>query len=88
MFTIEQITDFHARLGSAKTFLEYVLALKGLGVERCDSYLADGHSGYSGPPASARAARDDLLRDVQGLGAERDREVDCEHKQDDDDVLR
>lgn len=30
MLTIEQITDLHARLGSAKTFPEYVLALKGL----------------------------------------------------------
>jgi uncharacterized protein YbcV (DUF1398 family) len=48
MFTIEQINDLHARLGSAKTFPEYVLALKALGVERCDSYLADGHSEYFG----------------------------------------
>ena len=48
MFTIEQLTDLHARLGSAKTFPEYVRALKALGVERCDSYLADGHSEYCG----------------------------------------
>ena len=34
MFTIEQINDLHARLGSARTLPEYVLALKGLGVER------------------------------------------------------
>jgi uncharacterized protein YbcV (DUF1398 family) len=40
------ISDLHARLGSAKTFTEYVLAPKGLGVERYDSYLADGHSEY------------------------------------------
>jgi hypothetical protein len=32
MFTIDQINDIHDRLGSAKTFTEYVLALKGLGV--------------------------------------------------------
>jgi hypothetical protein len=44
MFTIEQINDLHDRLGSARTFREYVRALKALGVERCDSYLADGHS--------------------------------------------
>ena len=44
MFTIEQINDLHARLGSARTFPEYVRALKALGVERYDSYLADGHS--------------------------------------------
>jgi uncharacterized protein YbcV (DUF1398 family) len=48
MFTIEQINDLHARLGSARTLPEYVLALKGLGVERYDSYLADGHSEYFG----------------------------------------
>jgi uncharacterized protein YbcV (DUF1398 family) len=48
IFTIEQIDDLHARLGSAKTFPEYVLALKGLGVQRYDSYLADGHSEYFG----------------------------------------
>jgi len=46
MFTIEQINDIHDRLGSARTFREYVLALKGVGVERYDSYLADGHSEY------------------------------------------
>lgn len=47
MFTIEQIEDLHARLGSAKTLAEYV-RLKALGVERYDSYLADGHSEYFG----------------------------------------
>ena len=48
MFTIEQINDLHARLGSAKTLPEYVRALKAVGVERYDSYLADGHSEYFG----------------------------------------
>ncbi len=48
MFTLEQINEAHARLGSAKTFVEYVRALKALGVERYDSYLADGHSEYFG----------------------------------------
>jgi len=48
MFTLDQINDLHDRLGSAKTFPEYVLALKAIGVERCDSYLADGHSEYFG----------------------------------------
>jgi Protein of unknown function (DUF1398) len=48
MFTIEQINDLHARLGNAKTFPDYVRALKTLGVERYDSYLADGHSEYEG----------------------------------------
>ena len=48
MFTIEQIDDLRARVGSAKTLPEYVLALKALGIERYDSYLADGHSEYFG----------------------------------------
>jgi uncharacterized protein YbcV (DUF1398 family) len=48
MFTIEQIDELHARLGSARTLPEYVRALKTLGVERYDSYLADGHSEYFG----------------------------------------
>ena len=48
MFTIEQINDLHDRLGNAKTLAEYVLALRALGIDRCDSYLADGHSEYFG----------------------------------------
>ena len=48
MFTIEQVNDLHARLGSAKTLPEYLQALKPLGVERYDSCLADGHSEYFG----------------------------------------
>ena len=48
MFSIEQINHLHARLGSAKTFPEYVRALSALGVKRYDSYLADGHSEYFG----------------------------------------
>jgi hypothetical protein len=48
LFAIEEINDLHARLGSARTLPEYVRALKALGVERCDSYLADGHSEYFG----------------------------------------
>jgi len=46
MFTIEQIDDLHVRLGSAKTLPEHVRALAALGVERYDSYLADGHSEF------------------------------------------
>jgi uncharacterized protein YbcV (DUF1398 family) len=48
MFTIEQINDLHDRFGSAKTLPEYVRALKAIGFERSDSYLADGHSEYFG----------------------------------------
>jgi uncharacterized protein YbcV (DUF1398 family) len=48
MFTIEQINDLHSRLGKAKTLFEYLCALKAIGVEKYDSYLADGHSEYFG----------------------------------------
>lgn len=48
MFTIEQINDLHDRHGSARTLPDYVRALKALGVERYDTYLADGHSEYFG----------------------------------------
>lgn len=47
MFTIEQIEDLYAPLGSAKTLPEYVRALKALGVERYDSLLP-GKSGCWG----------------------------------------
>ena len=46
MFTIEQIHDIHERLGSRERFTEYVRALNAIGVERCDSYISDGHSEY------------------------------------------
>lgn len=116
MFTIEQINDLHATLGSARTFQENVRALKALGVERYDSYLADGHSEYFGqgghtvvsPPAhevfpvAETGQRETFLGHLrrheqrqttylemsQGPGAERDKEVDCGHGQDDYDVLR
>ncbi|PSL45564.1 uncharacterized protein YbcV (DUF1398 family) [Chitinophaga niastensis] len=48
MFTIEQINDVHEKLGTMKNFLNYVTALKLLGVEKYDSYLTDGHSQYFG----------------------------------------
>lgn len=48
MFTLKHIDELHARLGSAKTFPEYVRALHALGVERYESFLADGHSVYFG----------------------------------------
>jgi hypothetical protein len=42
MFTIEQIHDIHDRLGTMERFPDYVRALTAVGVERYDSYLADG----------------------------------------------
>lgn len=48
MFTLEQITDAHERLGTAATLPAYVRALHALGVERYTSYVRDGHSEYAG----------------------------------------
>src|SRR5262249_52283565 len=49
--------DAPPRLGSAKSFTEYVLARKALGVEHADSYLADGHSEYFGRAATRSSPR-------------------------------
>jgi uncharacterized protein YbcV (DUF1398 family) len=48
MFTIEQIDDIHERLGSAETVARYLRALRAIGVERSDSFIADGHTEYFG----------------------------------------
>jgi|SRR5215217_9608001 len=48
MFTIEQIDNLHARLGTAGTLFDYVRALNVIGVEKYDSYVTDGHSEYWG----------------------------------------
>ncbi len=76
MFTIEQISELHTRLGNAETLFEYVRALKAIGVEKYDSYLTDGHSEYFGedghqvisPPAhdtlsiAAQSNRENFLK--------------------------
>lgn len=75
MFTLEQIDDIHDRLGSQDTLVEYLRALNAIGVERSDSFIADGHSEYFGkgsetvvtPPAhevltiAATSSRDGLM---------------------------
>lgn len=48
MFTLEQITDTHDRLGSSDTLGAYLRALREIGVARYDSYVTDGHSEYYG----------------------------------------
>lgn len=48
MFTIEQINDIHDRLGAAETLVQYLQSLNAIGVERSDSFIADGHSEYLG----------------------------------------
>ena len=48
MFTLEQITDIHDRLGNSDTLRPYLGALREIGVARYDSYVTDGHSEYFG----------------------------------------
>jgi uncharacterized protein YbcV (DUF1398 family) len=48
MFTLEQITDIHDRLGNSGTLSGYLRALRDIGVETYDSYITDGHSEYFG----------------------------------------
>lgn len=48
MFSIEQIDDIHNRLGMAETLAHYLRALHAIGVERSESFVADGHSEYFG----------------------------------------
>ena len=63
MFTLEQINYLHSRLGKMATLLEYVQALKSLGVRKYDSYLFDGHSEYfgnSGEQVDSQAAHEEL----------------------------
>jgi uncharacterized protein YbcV (DUF1398 family) len=77
MFTIEQSNDFHDRSGSAKTFTEYVLALKARGVERSDSYLCDGHSEYFGP--CGRGVVSPPVHEVLAVAETGEREIFLEH---------
>lgn len=48
MFTLDQINDIHERLGKQATLPDYLRALKGIGVNKYDSFLTDGHSDYFG----------------------------------------
>ena len=78
MFTLEQIDDIHERFGRQDTLVQYLRALHAIGVERSDSFIADGHSEYFGtggetvitPPAhevlaiAATSSRDGLLEQL------------------------
>jgi hypothetical protein len=48
MFTLEQINRIHAQLGKQATLPQYLLTLKAIGVDKCDSFITDGHSEYFG----------------------------------------
>ena len=76
MFTLEQIDDIHDRLGHQDTLVQYLRALNAIGVERSDSFIADGHSEHIGgggetvvtPPAHevlvvvGTSSRDELIQ--------------------------
>ena len=46
MFTLDQITEIHDRLGSKNTLSPYLRALNDIGVTTYDSFVTDGHSEY------------------------------------------
>ena len=48
MFTLDQINDIHENFGKQATLRQYLLALRDIGVFRCDSFITDGHSEYYG----------------------------------------
>src|SRR5215469_18169032 len=48
MFNLEQINRIHDQLGKAATLAQYLQALKAIGVDKCDSFISDGHSEYFG----------------------------------------
>jgi uncharacterized protein YbcV (DUF1398 family) len=48
VFTLDQINDIHERLGKQATLPQYLQALKAIGVDKYDSFIADGHSEYYG----------------------------------------
>jgi uncharacterized protein YbcV (DUF1398 family) len=48
VFTLEQIADIHHRLGNSDTLGDYLRALREVGVDTYDSFIADGHSEYHG----------------------------------------
>jgi uncharacterized protein YbcV (DUF1398 family) len=48
VFTLWQIDDIHDRFGRQDTIVQYLRALNAIGVQRSDSFIADGHSEYFG----------------------------------------
>jgi uncharacterized protein YbcV (DUF1398 family) len=48
VFTLEQITAIHDRIGNRDTLGGYLRALRNIGVKTYDTYINDGHSEYFG----------------------------------------
>jgi uncharacterized protein YbcV (DUF1398 family) len=74
MFTLEQISEIHDRFGDSDTLGKYLHALKAVGVDRYDTFIADGHKDYYGqngqklvaPPTSEKLTVSDTS-DQKGL---------------------
>lgn len=54
MFTLAQINTIHDSLGRADSLVAYLKALRAIGVDTCDSFIADGHSEYKGSGQTVR----------------------------------
>lgn len=48
MFTLEQIHAAHSRVKSGADFPQYIRDIKALGVRYYETFVTDGHTGYSG----------------------------------------
>lgn len=48
MFTINQIKEAHCKVKSGADFPNYIYDIKNLGIEKYETYVADGHSVYYG----------------------------------------
>jgi uncharacterized protein YbcV (DUF1398 family) len=48
MFTLDQIDFIHEHLGKQATLLQYLQALKAIGVVKYESFITDGRSEYYG----------------------------------------
>lgn len=53
VFTLEQVTEIHDRLGHEDTVIEWLEALRAVGVMTSDSFIEDGHSTYFGADGHA-----------------------------------
>lgn len=77
MFTLAEIDELHARLGTASHLPDYLQALAEIGVVRFESFLVDGHTEFfaaDGQRVSSAPHHEDLV--VAGTS---DREAFLEH---------
>lgn len=82
VFTLDQVNDIHDRLGNADRLRRWLHELHAIGVKRCDSFIVDGHTVYSGdsghtvvtPPThetltiAATSSRDGLIQHLRRHG--------------------